>query len=152
MTALGRSLRLLWQVDDSPHRTALSFGIGVSIAFCPIFGIHTVLALALAFMFRLNRVAILLGAYVNNPWTLAPMYLAGTILGCMMLGIDTNGLHEAWRLSGTSVERAIFEGLRPYLWPYLLGNTLLGLVAGAASYVVLRRLLERRVQQVASAS
>ena len=41
------------------------------------------MALGIAFAFRLSRAAILLGAYVNNPWTLAPMYMAGTLAGLL---------------------------------------------------------------------
>ena len=35
------------------------------------------MALAIAFAFRLSRAAVLVGIYLNNPWTMAPMYIAG---------------------------------------------------------------------------
>ena len=86
--ALARRLRLLLQVDDQPARVAAAFAIGIFIAFFPVLGIHTGMALAIAFAFRLNKVAILTGAWINNPWTLAPIYTAGTLLGCALLGIS----------------------------------------------------------------
>jgi uncharacterized protein (DUF2062 family) len=142
---LGIALRVLVQVEDSPHRTALSFAIGVWIAFCPLIGIHTGLALAVAFLFRLGRAPMLLGAYINNPWTLAPLYMSGTLLGCALLGVPPDGLSAIdWSLHGTAFYRTLLEHLRPYVWPYVLGNTLLGTLSGMAAYVVLRRVLERR--------
>lgn len=142
---VGSFLRVLLRLEDTPHRVALAFGIGVWIAFCPLLGIHTGLALAVAFGFRLSRVAILIGAYVNNPWTLAPLYLAGTVVGCVLLGVPVEGLLEAdWSGGGRALAGALLHGLRPYLWPFVVGNVVLGTVAGGLSYLALRSVLERR--------
>jgi uncharacterized protein (DUF2062 family) len=142
---LRRTVQILFHVEDTPHRISLAFGIGVWIAFSPFLGIHTLLALGIAFAFRLSRAAILVGAYVNNPWTLAPMYLAGTVVGCVLLNVSTSGLAAIeWHLHGWAFYRDLLAHLRPYVWPFILGNTLLGIVCGTISYLVLRSLLERR--------
>jgi uncharacterized protein (DUF2062 family) len=120
---------MLLRIEDTPHRTALAFGIGVFIAFFPIIGIHTALALLLAYAFRLSRVAILLGTFLNNPWTLGPILMGGTLLGCALL---------------RSFYATLIGVLRPYLLPYLVGNITAGLGFGSISYALLRRVLERR--------
>jgi uncharacterized protein (DUF2062 family) len=87
----------------------------------------------------------LIGAYVNNPWTLAPLYMAGTLVGCSLLGVSPERLgHVEWSLKGRAFYEALFETLRPYVWPFVLGNLVLGVVAGAVAYLVLRTMLERR--------
>jgi uncharacterized protein (DUF2062 family) len=140
-------VQLLGHVEDAPARVALAFAIGVWIAFFPILGIHTGLALAIAFLFRLNRVAILAGAWLNNPWTLAPMYMAGTILGCGLLGISTEGLDSIdWSLHGWAFYSALLESLRPYVVPFIVGNSVLGLAGAILAYFLLRTILERRRQ------
>jgi len=142
---IRRALDLLLHLEDTPHRTALAFGIGVWIAFSPLFGIHTLMALGIAFAFRLNRVAILVGAYVNNPWTIAPLYLAGTALGCGLLGVSAEGLESIdWERQGWAFYQGLAVQLRPYLWPYVVGNTVLGVLAGIIGYAAFRALLERR--------
>lgn len=142
---LRRVVQVLLHVEDSPERTAAAFGIGVFIAFCPLLGIHTALALAIAFMFRLSRVAILFGAYINNPWTLAPLYIAGTLFGCLLLDVPAHGLGQIdWSLHGSGLYRALFASLKPFLWPFVIGNTLLGVVAGVGGYLALRYVLEQR--------
>ena len=144
---LRQLLLLLLRVEDAPGRVAGAFGIGVFIAFSPLLGIHTGLALAVAFAFRLNRVAILAGTWVNNPWTIAPLYLAGTLLGCALLGVPSDGLESInWHLHGRAFYAALLEGLRPYLVPFLVGNSVLGLLSGALAYLILRSVLERRRQ------
>ena len=151
---LRRTVQLLLHLEDTPNRVALAFAIGLFISFFPLLGIHTGLALAIAIAFRLSRVAILTGAWVNNPWTLAPMYTAGTLLGCAILGVSPEGLGEIdWSLHGRAFYEALYEGLRPYLWPFILGNTVLGIVAGLVGYVALRFVLERkRAPQTGSAT
>ena len=142
---LGRAVEVLLRTQDTPHRTALAFAIGVFIAFCPLLGIHTALALGIAFAFRLSRVPMLLGAYINNPWTLAPLYMAGTLFGCALLGVPAGGLSAIdTSLHGTEFYRALFASLKPYLWPFVIGNTVLGVFAGLAGYLGLRHVLEKR--------
>jgi uncharacterized protein len=145
MSRLRQLGQVLFHVEDTPHRTALAFGVGVFIAFSPLLGIHWLLALATAFALRLNRVAVLLGTYVNNPWTLAPLYLAGTALGCALLGVSPEGLSTIeWHRHGWDFYAHLMEHLKPYVWPYVVGNTLLGAAAGGVTYFILRALLERR--------
>lgn len=145
MSRTKNALKLLLHVEDTPHRLALAFGIGVWIAFFPIWGIHTAMALVIAFALRLSRAAMVLGAYVNNPWTAPALYTAGTVLGCWLLGVPVEGFDDLdWSLRGWAFFDSLLETLRPYLWPFVVGNTLVGVAGGALSYFVLRRVLERR--------
>ena len=142
---LRRAFQVLFHVEDSPHRIALSFGLGVFIAFSPLLGLHTAMALLIAFAFRLSRGAIIVGIYVNNPWTIAPMYMAGTVLGCYLLGVSTEDLtHLRFDQHGWAFYKSLAQQLRPYLWPFVVGNTLLGALFGILAYLILRRVLERR--------
>lgn len=142
---LRRAFLVLFHVEDSPHRIALSFGLGVFIAFSPLLGLHTLIALGIAVAFRLSKAAIIVGIYVNNPWTIAPMYLAGTLLGCFLLGVSADDLATLrFDEHGWAFYRSLKVQLRPYLWPFVVGNTLLGMLVGLLAYLVLRRVLERR--------
>ena len=57
------------------------------------------LGLALAFVFRLNRVAVILGVYSNLPWVLPAYYTLATVAGAAILGVDIQprALEEAIR-------------------------------------------------------
>jgi uncharacterized protein (DUF2062 family) len=150
---LRRTLQMLLHLEDTPHRTAVAFGLGLWLAFFPLLGIHTGLALLIAFLFRLNRAALLVGVYFSNPWTVAPLYVAGTMLGCAVLGIPTEGLEQIdWSLHGAEFYRALGATLRPYIWPFVVGNTILGVLAGVVGYVALRFVLERKRAPKALAS
>ena len=146
-----RALAELLHLEDTPHRIALAFGLGIWLAFSPLLGLHTVMALAIAFTFRLSRAAILIGCWFNNPWTLAPLFLAGTVVGCALLGVSTDGLATIeWDRHGWAFYSDLLAHLRPYLWPFVVGNTVLGVFFGVLSYFALRYVLTRRAAAAAS--
>jgi uncharacterized protein (DUF2062 family) len=70
------AFRRLLAIDDPPERTALAFSIGVFIAFSPFLGLHTIIATALAFLFRFNKIAIYTGTSSTTLLTLVPIIIA----------------------------------------------------------------------------
>jgi len=140
------ALNSLLHLQDPPRRTAVAFGIGVFIAFSPLLGLHTVIAIAVAFAFKLNRVAVLAGAWINF-WALAPCYAFGTFLGALLLGVDTGDLQAIDWSQGIE---ALGSTLSTLFWPIMLGNTLLGLIAAAPAYALCRKFLEARTLKTGS--
>lgn len=98
--ALRERIRLLLTVKGTPTELSLAFSIGVFIGMSPFLGLHTVLALAVASLFRLNKLVTLAGAYITNPWTILPIYTFGTWLGIKVMSheeilqhIDLRGIN-----------------------------------------------------------
>lgn len=138
-------LRQLLHLGDSPERTALAFSIGVFLSFSPFVGLHTVMALAGAFLLRLNRLAVLVGSFVNTPWTFAPVASFGTALGFYALGTESRLYAIAWdSMLGGSFWRQMFSDVNHLLLPFLVGNLIVSLLAGLISYPIVRRILIRR--------
>jgi uncharacterized protein (DUF2062 family) len=104
-------------------------------------GLHTVLGLALAFVFRLNRVAVVLGVYSNLPWLVPAYYTVATIAGAAVLGVDIQprALEEAMR-AVSAASWGEFGGLArrlaPIMWAYVLGSTVGALLFASIAYRV----------------
>jgi uncharacterized protein (DUF2062 family) len=134
-------LEQLLHTHDTPSRTAVAYALGVFFGFSPLLGLHTVLALSLAFAFRLNRIAVLLGVYSNLPWILVPYYSLATWLGAALLRVDippgalegivTSLENRSWREF-----QAAALGLRPFLRAFTLGSTLGAILLALAAYRV----------------
>lgn len=92
-------IKKLLHIEDTPERTALAYAIGIFLGFSPFLGFHTLAGLAVAFLFRLNRVAILLGVWSNTPWWIAPYYVVATWVGMWVTGfrIDWPKLKEIFQ-------------------------------------------------------
>ena len=145
MIAITRALVRKWlesllHIHDTPQRTALAVAVGVFIGFSPFLGLHTIMAIAVAFLFNLNRVAVLVGAYSNMPWFLAAWYALATAAGAWLLGtqLPAGFGDRLAQLFGLSLFHATFwrtvaEDMRPLFWPYfvgsMIGSTLLSVIA-----------------------
>ena len=112
-------------LDSHPGHIALGFSVGVFISFTPFFGLHTPIAIALAFIFRLNKVTCITGAWVNTPFTVIPILVASYNLGRFLQG------KPAKELTLRSLE---WSHLQPYAKSLLLGTSILGFVAAVAAY------------------
>jgi hypothetical protein len=131
----------LLHIHDTPKRTAAAFALGVLLGFSPPLGLHTILALGLAFVLNLNRVAVLVGAYTNLPWVLAPYYTLATAFGAKLLGTTLPPnfgahLHKLFDLSLFQSEFwvQLIDVLRPLLWPYVVGSTIGAMILAAIAY------------------
>lgn len=127
--------RYVLHTDDTPARAALGFALGVFIAWTPLLGFHMLLAIGLAFLFRLNRLAVLAGTLVNNPWTIVPIYSAGAYLGSLILGTEA----RLPRLQGLSSWRDLagfFAQLEPWIVPLTTGTLILGSACALLSFPV----------------
>ena len=138
---IRRWLDTLLHVADTPERTAAAFAMGVFFGFSPFLGFHTLLAIIVAFLFNLNRVAALLGVYSNLPWIIAPYYAIVTMIGAKIIGqappdslkTELAGLFELSVFHGKFWHQLITI-LKPWLWPYTVGSLLGALVMAAVAY------------------
>ncbi len=113
---------------------ATAFAIGVFIGMSPLLGIHTVLGLLAAWLFRLNRLITLVGVYVTNPWTIVPIYSFGTWIGAKIIGMNKIIPVIDW----TEITFLGFlKEFRPLLLPFIIGSTAIGIVSAIVSYFIL---------------
>jgi len=148
-TRIKERLRYILHLDETPHQLALSFAVGVFVAFMPAIGFHTATVLLLAWVLRLNKAVALTGTFINNPWTIALVFIGPTWVAAVVMrkmGIDVPPFHYdalAERFSAVMVlhrfwELAFWKGLarefRPYLHAFFIGTTLAGVLAAFISY------------------
>jgi uncharacterized protein len=147
------AFRRLLAIDDPPERTALAFSIGVFIAFSPFLGLHTLVATALAFIFRFNKIAIYTGTFINNPLlTLVPIIIASYGVGAFVLGrplrIPDEGLEllKNPHIFSGDYYRRIFVQSWDIVWPFAVGGMVLSVVCSVLAYpITLRALRAYRV-------
>lgn len=128
-SAFKDRIRSLFTLKDTPQRLALAFAVGVFIAFSPVIGLHTLMAVAIIWVFRMNTVVLFTGALINNPWTIVPLYAFCLWFGIHLTGSDISTPDIPWGSVGMA---ELFQMLMPYLWPFVAGT----LVAGAAAAVL----------------
>jgi uncharacterized protein (DUF2062 family) len=128
-------LREIVKLDDSPHKLALAVAIGVFIAFSPWLGLHIVSCIVFAWIFRVSKFVVLTATFVNNPWTMVPIYAFNLWFGVRLTGGEIAIPEIAWSEIGF---RELFTILKPYLWPFVAGSLAAGAIAAVLSYFVFR--------------
>ena len=148
---MTRRLTAVLHLDDAPRKIALGLAVGVFIGCTPFYGLHTLLAIVVAFAFRVNKVATVTGAWLNLPWFAPFVYGLSLKVGEFVLS-GGQGLEF---VRGEKLED-LATMIRPYLSiqrlqegflasskllfvaskPLFVGTTLVGAVAGLVTYVV----------------
>lgn len=126
-------------LQESPHRTALAFAIGVFIAFAPHYLFHTASVVFCAWAFRLNYIALFLGSFLNNPWTLVPILAASLYTGLLLIGESSSTAIEWDHMTMDNM----FEMLSPYFLPFIVGACTLSILGFLVSYPVMRWAITR---------
>jgi hypothetical protein len=129
---IQKQFKALMSLDSHPGHISAGFAVGVFISFTPFFGLHTPLAIALAFLFRLNKLTCITGAWVNTPLTVVPILAASYNLGRFVRG------KAAQELSFKSLE---WQSLKPHASSLLIGSSILGFIAAVAAYFICYRLI-----------
>ncbi len=119
-------------LDSHPGHIAAGFAVGVFISFTPFFGIHTPLALAAAFIFRLNKLTCLTGSWVNTPLTVVPVLGLSYKLGRILSGRSPQELHLKHELTW----QYALELLDKKGSSLLLGSSIIGFFAALVAYFV----------------
>jgi len=139
LESVRQQLTHVLHLQETPHRTALAFALGVFIAFAPHYLFHTASVAFCAWAFRLNFFALLLGSFINNPWTLVPILAASLYTG-LLLGGESLSIEIDW---DHLTVNTMFDILSPYLIPFIVGACTLAIVGSLIAYPIMRWAITR---------
>ena len=122
-----KRIKHILTLDNHPGHIAAGFAVGVFISFTPFFGLHTIISIIAAFVFRLNKLTCITGAWVNTPLTVVPALAASFKLGRFLRGKPVTEL----TLKGLE-----WHHIKPYAKSLLLGSSIIGFVAAVAAYFI----------------
>ncbi|MEO0964431.1 MAG: DUF2062 domain-containing protein [Planctomycetota bacterium] len=134
----------------TPHQIAMGTAVGVFLAFTPTFGFQMVLALAVAFLFKLSKPATIIPVWISNPLTIVPVYGATYAVGALFWPGETIADLPAalGRFSNVSPFdlASLRQALRDFwdlgailMGPLWIGAFIVGVPLAAITYPVTRR-------------
>jgi uncharacterized protein len=143
---LKRSLAKIYQrflkLRGDPHAIAMGLALGVFVGMSPLMGLHSVIAITVAAVFKWSKIATLIGVFVTNPLTAPVIYPLTYTLGATILGNPvTIGSSGGLNLSD------IFQSSSTVLTNLFVGGGIIGLAGGAFSYAIALRTIRRYRQR-----
>lgn len=131
---IKKRLTKILSLDAHPKHISTGFAVGVFISFIPpIPGLHTALALSLAFIFRLNKISCISGSMVNSYLTTVPSLIISYKIGAFMLGLPSE-----WKIEHLNWDYLKIILIRDAK-PLILGCAILGFIAANIAYFALHR-------------
>lgn len=131
------------RISDNTHNIALGLAIGLGISFTPLLGTHFVQAGALAFIFRANVAAAILGTFIGNPLTFPFFWWAGISAGGFLFALF--GMSADANIPTHLDMSALWIIIKTHPWdlfmPWMLGGYLLAVITTPAGYYVYYKLI-----------
>lgn len=145
----------LSRLPDPPERIARGIWAGVFTTFTPFYGLHFIVAGAIAFVMRGNILASLLSTFFGNPLTYVPIGIVSLNMGHWLLGSELQLDVEASlgeKFAGAAQD--LFHNLWTYIaggerdwtglnlfwhdvfYPYMIGGILPGILTATICYYV----------------
>jgi uncharacterized protein (DUF2062 family) len=124
--------------DEGNFKLAASVGFGVFMGIVPIWGYQLIVAIALAYVFKLHKPLVIVAANISIP-PMIPFIIFGSILtGAFVLGYPLSEI--------TFSQTFGFDSIANSLMQYLVGSVLLAIVLGvfSGSFTYLLLLLFRK--------
>ncbi|MCX5694763.1 MAG: DUF2062 domain-containing protein [Candidatus Omnitrophica bacterium] len=136
----------LFKINDSAQKIALGVGLGVFAGLLP--GTGPAAALFLAFIFRANRAAALLGGLLTNTWLSVVTFILAIKVGSVILKMNWQVVQQ--RAQGLFKDfgwAKLFKlsCLEVFL-PVAVGYLIIGLVLGVLSYYLTRWIIRKNFQ------
>ena len=139
----------LFRINDTPLKIALGFGLGAFVGVMP--GVGPVVAIMLAFLFRVNRVSALLGSILFNTWVGLVALLLAVKVGAFVMGRNYQEIYAAatgifkdfkweklWDLS-------VHDVLLPIGVGFLIISACVAVLSAVVVYVIVVRIRNRRI-------
>lgn len=124
----------LIKIDDSPHKIALGFGLGVFTGIMP--GIGPLIALALAYIFHANKASALIGSFFTNTWVSLLILAASVKLSSNFFGLNLTQIYNDWRQIITKFDFSKFSAQYKLIISVALGYLIISIILGLIAYII----------------
>jgi len=132
----------LYNSADSNAKISLTIALGFLASILPVWGFQSILALSLAFFFRLNKIIIYAVSNISQPPLTPVIIFLSYLLGGIIIG---NGNTDIPYSSGFSLDI-----VKAHFYQYIIGSIVLAIiiavVAGTVTYCLLFFLRKKNVQ------
>ena len=132
----------LVKIDDSPHKIAVGFGLGVFAGIMPFAG--PVIAVFLAILFKVNRASAFLGGLITNTWITVVAFLFSIKVGSVIFGINSDVIRLRWMALLKDFHLSSFFKLSAFeiILPVLTGYLAIAFFSACAAYAMIMLIMK----------
>jgi hypothetical protein len=136
--------------DDTPHAIAMGVAIAMVVAFLPLVGFQTAIAIGVAALFHANKAVCIPIVWITNPFTIGPIYGGCWALGRLILSSPVHSdsaeilsqfqqAQDAVRIFDLEFWKTLFTVMVSRGKELWLGCAIVGVTAAVISYFLSRQ-------------
>lgn len=134
----------LVHIDDTPHKIAAGFGLGVFFGILP--GVGPVAALCIAAILKFNKISAFTAGLLTNTWLSLVTFVLSLKIGTVLTGLDWQQTYQKTQevVKQFHWKSLIDSSILIILQPLIIGYAIIGMVAGLLSYFIILCILKRK--------
>jgi uncharacterized protein (DUF2062 family) len=123
------------KINDSPHRIAGGFAIGIFFGVLP--GAGVMAAILFAYIFRVNRAAAFASSLLTNSWLGIVTFVMAVQIGGWVTGTEWHQLYDKCRdfIKHFEWEKIVDGSALPILKPLMAGYAIIGAAVAVLVYI-----------------
>ena len=130
--SLRRTYQRFLKIRGCPREIAKGFALGLFVGMSPTIGFQMLIAVPLAALFKLNKLAAVAGVWISNPITAPLIYGTTYLVGAKMMGLA--GHHASTGVTAGSTLLKMIAKAPEIFWAMTVGGVVLGLPVAFAGY------------------
>jgi uncharacterized protein (DUF2062 family) len=138
---------LLTSPHETDRRKAISVGFGIFMGIAPVWGFQMLIALALAFIMRLNKALVIVAANISIPPMIPIILYLSYVTGKIWMGEEAGQLDFSKEITLDSIQSNFIQ----YVFGSFTLATFCGLFFGFATYFTLK-VFGRKKSEVSNAN
>ena len=125
---------------DSPRKKAFSIALGLFVGLSPFWGLHTVLVIGLALLFKLNKPI----AFAFSNISLPP-FIPFILYFSVQTGVLITGEENFFALDTIMDNLVALKGLKTYIIGSFVLATVVSMVSGLIGYLTLTQMVKQKI-------
>ena len=131
-TPLYKAYERFLKIRGNPREIALGMALGLFIGMTPVMGLHMIIAVPLAALFKWNKISAGIGVWITNAVTAPFIYGFTYLVGAWIIGIEKpTGINPHHGLGG--LYKMLLKAPEIF-WAMTIGGIVLGIPLAIAGY------------------
>ena len=134
------------KIRGHPREIALGFALGLLVGMTPFMGLHTIAAVAVAALFKWNKISAAISVWITNAVTAPIIYGITYLVGARMMGIE-----KAFYLKDINSLSAIHNLILKtpeIVWAMTVGGMVIGLPLAVIGYYVVFSITSKYQEEI----
>jgi len=146
LASVRKAYERFLKIRGHPREISLGFALGLLVGMTPFMGLHTIVAVAVAALFKWNKISAAISVWITNAVTAPIIYSITYLVGARMMG-----LKKAFALKEINSLSAIHDLILKtpeIVWAMMVGGMVIGLPLAVIGYYIAFSITSRYQEEI----